>query len=264
MDQIENFEWATRKACGKTTIWIRFARGLYCTRRQQGFLKAAVAPAPKNKTVPGPRGQRLRDIPDCNHFPFMDPCSNDPHPHAEMRRASNQISCKKMPRLDCRNQTSLDVSEARVMKAQRLLAAAVSTWGVAGAGSDLVGGVPGSAGIGLTAGHCEIPWFGHFAIAPYRVRARHLTIHRTARLPPIAASEHAPVLGERRRGGSDEKKCYGAERFDFSHLSFSSLVWHRTCTLRVNASLNLRFLKQPALNVPNNLCRLSLLSRINA
>jgi hypothetical protein len=119
----------------------------------------------------------------------------------------------------------------------------------------LVSGIPGSTGIGLTAGHCEIPWFGHFAIVPYGVRALHLAVHGGARLPPIAASEHAPVLGERRRGGSGEKKYRGAERFDFSHLPFSSLVWHRTRTLRVNASLNLRLLKQLALNGPDNLCR---------
>src|ERR1700677_3861641 len=114
-----------------------------------------------------------------------------------------------MPCLNCRNQTGLDASEARVLKAQRLLTAAVPTWGVAGAGSDLLGGTPDSAGIGLTTGHCEIPWFDRFAIAPFRVHVPHLTAHRTARLPPIAASKHAPVLGERGRGGSGEEKYCG-------------------------------------------------------
>jgi hypothetical protein len=102
----------------------------------------------------------------------------DPQESSRRHRPTVGTSIRKPRRV--RRQRAPGVSEARVLKAQRLLTAAVPTWGVAGAGSDLVGGIPGSAGIGLTAGHREIPWFGHFAIAPYRVHAQHLTVHRTA------------------------------------------------------------------------------------
>jgi hypothetical protein len=79
----------------------------------------------------------------------------------------------------------------------RLLTAGVPSWAVACAGIDLAGGIPGSAVIGQAAGHCEIPWFGHFIVGG------------AARLPPVAASEHAPVLGEHRRGNGGEKKYCG-------------------------------------------------------
>jgi hypothetical protein len=109
----------------------------------------------------------------------------------------------------------------------QLLTAGVPSWAVAGAGIDLAGGVPGSTG--HAAGHCEIPWFGRFAvarsgsfpIAHSGVYAGLLTVGGTARLPPIAASGHAPVLGEYRRGNGGEKKYCGSKRFDFGHLSFS-------------------------------------------
>jgi hypothetical protein len=93
----------------------------------------------------------------------------------------------------------------------RLLAAGVPSWAIARAGIDLASGIPGPAVIGQAAGHCEIAWFGHLAICG------------AARLPPIAASEHAPVLGEHRSGDRDEKYYCGTKRFDFGHLSFSCL-----------------------------------------
>ena len=113
----------------------------------------------------------------------------------------------------------------------RLLTAGVPSWAVACAGIDLAGGIPGPAAIGQAAGHCEIPWLGHFAVARSGaiavahsgVYARLPTVGGTAWLPPIAASENAPVLGEHRRGNGGEKKYHGTKCFDFGHLSFSCL-----------------------------------------
>jgi hypothetical protein len=123
------------------------------------------------------------------------------------------------------------ISEARCLRCRvQLLTAGIPSWAVAGAGIDLAGGVPDSTG--HAAGHCEIPWFGYFAvarsgafaIAHSGVNAWLLAVGGTARLPPIAASENAPVLGEHRRGNGREKKYCGAKRFDFGHLSFSCLI----------------------------------------
>jgi hypothetical protein len=56
---------------------------------------------------------------------------------------------------------------APCFRALRSLTAAVRTRAVAGAGIDLAGRVPDSAAIGHAAGHCEIPWFGYFAVADW-------------------------------------------------------------------------------------------------
>src|ERR1700730_12734055 len=104
-----------------------------------------------------------------------------------------------MLRDDCPDKPGPGVSEALRLRCWvRLLAASIPGWAVAGAGIDLAGGVPGSAGSGQAAGHCKIPWFGHFAVAHSEAFAiAHDGVH--IRLL-IAGSEHAPVLGEHRRG----------------------------------------------------------------
>jgi hypothetical protein len=56
---------------------------------------------------------------------------------------------------------------APCFKALRLLTAAVRTRAVAGAGIDLARRIPDSAVIGHAAGHCEIAWFGYFAVADW-------------------------------------------------------------------------------------------------
>jgi hypothetical protein len=87
----------------------------------------------------------------------------------------------------------------------------------------MAGNVPGSAAVGQTVGHGEIPWLGRFDVAHSEIRTRLLTVGGVGRLQPMAASELAPVLGEHWRGDGGEKKYCGAKRFDFSHLSFSGL-----------------------------------------
>src|ERR1700691_4410832 len=105
----------------------------------------------------------------------------------------------------------------------RLLAAAVPTRGVAGAGSHMAHGASESAATGQAVGHCEIPRLGRFAVEHSEVRTRPLTLRGVRRLPPIATSDPTPVLGEHGRGSGGEKKYCGAERFDLRHLSFSCL-----------------------------------------
>jgi hypothetical protein len=95
MDQIEHFEWATRKASGTTTIWIRFATGLSLHAATARFSEGCCSTCSEKSNGtraprPAPAGHTRATI-----FLSWTPCSNDPHPHAEMRRASNQISCKK-------------------------------------------------------------------------------------------------------------------------------------------------------------------------
>jgi hypothetical protein len=124
-----------------------------------------------------------------------------------------------MPRDDLPNETGLGLSEAHSLRCWvRLLTAGVPIRGVAGAGIDLAGGIPGSAGISPAAGHREISWLVYFAVSHSGVHARHLSAHGAARLPPIVASDLAPVLGEHRRGNGGDKKYCGAERYDFGHL----------------------------------------------
>jgi hypothetical protein len=101
----------------------------------------------------------------------------------------------------------------------QLLAAAVPTWGVASAGSDMADGTPTATGQAV--GHCEIPRLDR--VARSEVRTRPLTLCGAGRLPPMAVCGLVPVLSEHWRGGGGDKKYCGAKHFYFSHLSFSGL-----------------------------------------
>jgi hypothetical protein len=93
----------------------------------------------------------------------------------------------------------------------QLLTAGVPCWAVACAGIDLACGIPGSAAIGQAASHCEIPWFGHFAVAHRAFAIAHSGVY-------------ARLVGEHWRGNGGEKKYCGTKRFDFGHYSFSCLI----------------------------------------